>query len=81
MYKSFAAFLDLLINNFFIVFKNFIFIHIKVSKQSSAKYYQDKERLHKSLMKHIKLFLKNKKKNKNIGLNDIKNYFKIKSKI
>ena len=32
-------------------------------------------------MKHIKLFLKNKKKNKNIGLNDIKNYFKIKNKI
>lgn len=81
MYKSFAAFLDLLINNFFIVFKNFLFIHIKVSKQSSAKYYQDKETLQKSLMKHIKLFLKNKKKNKNIGLNDIKNYLKIKSKI
>lgn len=81
MYKNFAAFLDLLINNFFIVFKNFLFIHIKVSKQSSAKYYQDKERLQKSLMKHIKLFLKNKKKNKNIGLNDIKNYFKIKSKL
>ena len=36
-----------------------------MSKDSLAKYYQnDKERLHKKLMKNIKVFLKKKKKTK-----------------
>ena len=48
-------------NNFFMVF---IFTYIKMSKDSSAIYYQNnKERLQKKLVKEdTKVFLKNKKK-------------------
>ena len=45
-----------------------------MSKYLSAKYYQDnKERLHKKLMKVIKFFLKEKKKkSNNMVINDTK---------
>ena len=49
-------------NNFFIIFFD---IYIEVSKDESAKYYQNKiNRLLKKLMKDIKVFLKKKKKKK-----------------
>ena len=39
------------------------FLHIKMSKNLSAKYYQEnKERLQKKLMPDIKIFLKKKRK-------------------
>ena len=48
-------------NNYFIIF----FTDIKMSKDSSAKYYQnDKESLQKDLVKDIKVFLGKKKKKK-----------------
>ena len=48
-------------NNYFIIF----FTYIKMSKDSSAKYYQnDKESLPKDLVKDIKVFLGKKKKKK-----------------
>ena len=48
-------------NNYFIIF----FTYIKISKDSSAKYYQnDKESLQKDLVKDIKVFLGKKKKKK-----------------
>ena len=48
-------------NNYFIIF----FTSIKMSKDSSAKYYQnDKESLQKDLVKDIKVFLGKKKKKK-----------------
>ena len=48
-------------NFFFII----LFSFIKVSKNVSAKYYQEnKERLQKKHVKDIKIFLKNKKKQK-----------------
>ena len=48
-------------NNYFIIF----FTYIKMSKDSSAKYYQnDKESLQKDLVKDIKVFLGKKKKKK-----------------
>ena len=41
---------------------------MKISKNLSAKYYQEnKERLQKTLMKDIKIFLKKKKKSENIS--------------
>ena len=41
----------------------FFFIYIKISKNLSAKYYQEKnERIQKKLAKVIKIFLKMKKK-------------------
>ena len=47
-----------------------------MSKNSSAKYYQDnKERLQIKLMKNIKVF-----RNKKRGMNDIKSLLKTKSK-
>ena len=46
------------------LFTNF-FIYIKMSKKSSAKYYQgNKKRLQKKLMRDIKTFLRKKKKKK-----------------
>ena len=53
-----------------------------MSKDSSAKYYQNnKESLQKKLAKDIKVFLKKKKKkSNNIVVNDTRNYQKIKSK-
>ena len=46
--------------NFFIVF---FFTYIKISKDSSAKYYQDNKKDYKNkLMKDIAAFLKKKKK-------------------
>ena len=48
-------------NNFFITF----FTYSKISKDSSAKYYQsNRKRLKKILVKDIKVFLKKKKKRK-----------------
>ena len=48
-------------NNFYIIF--FTYIDIKISKYSSAEFYQNnKERLQKQLVKDIKVFLKKKKK-------------------
>ena len=65
-------------NNFLIIF----FTYIKVSKDSSAKYYQNnKEKLLKMLVKDIKVFLrKKKKKSNNMVMNDTKIYQKIKNK-
>ena len=53
---------------------------MKISKYSSAKYYQNnKERLQKNLVKDIKIFLKKKKKkNDNMVVNDTKIYQKMK---
>ena len=53
-----------------------------MSKNSSAKYYQDnKERLQKKLVKDIKVFLKKKKKKSdNMVLKDTKNSQKMKNK-
>lgn len=40
-------------------------------KDSSAKFYKNNnKKLQKSLMKNIKIYLKKKKKNDNIGVND-----------
>ena len=48
---------------FYQIFITFFFICIKMSKDSSVKYYQDnKERLQKKLGKNIKAFLKKKRK-------------------
>ena len=48
---------------FYDFFYVFVFIYIKISKNLSAKYYQEnKERLQKKLLKDIKMFLKKKKK-------------------
>ena len=45
---------------FFVIF---LFIYIKMSKDLSAKYYQEnKKRLQKKVLKDIKIFLKKKKK-------------------
>ena len=51
-----------------------------MSKNSSAKYYQEnKERLQKKIMKDIKVFVKKKKKkSNNIVVNDTKIYQKMK---
>ena len=48
---------------------------MKMSKDSSAKFYQEnKEKLQKKLLKDIKVFLKKKKKKKNnLVVNDTKN--------
>ena len=58
VYKTLAAFLNLsinpifFINSFYIYFYKFFFIYIKMSKNSSAKYYQEnKERLQKKTKK------------------------------
>ena len=53
-----------------------------MSKNSSAKYYQEnKERLQKKLVKDIKIFLKKKKKNSdNMVVNDTKSTRKWKRK-
>ena len=60
--------------------KNF-FTYIKISKDSSTKYYQNiKERLQKELVKDIKAFLKKKrKKSENMIMNDIKIFQKMKN--
>ena len=42
MYKSLIAFLDLLIKQPFFI--NFFFTYIRISKDSSAKYYQDNKK-------------------------------------
>ena len=65
-------------NNYFIVF----FTYIKLSKYSSAKYYQNnKERPQKKIAKGIKVFLKKKKKKSGaMVLNDAKIYQKMKNK-
>ena len=91
MHKTVTAFLNLLMNQFFLVFvlfscffsfSLFFFTYIKMSKNSSAKYYQDnKERLQKKLVKDIKVFLKKKKKKSdNMVLKDTKNSQKMKNK-
>ena len=50
--------------NFFIIFYNLFFIYKKMSKNLSAKcYQQNKERLQKNLVKDINIFLKQKKEN------------------
>ena len=56
--------------------------YIKISKNSSAKYYQNnKERLQKKYVKDIKVFLtKKKKKINNMVMNDTKVYEKMKNK-
>ena len=58
------------------------FTYIKLSKNSSVKYYQEnKGRLQKKLEKNIKVFLKKKNmKNDNMVLNDTKTYQKMKTK-
>ena len=49
------------------LFYNFFFIYIKISKNLSAKYYQEnKKRLQKKHLKETKLFLNKKKKKSNI---------------
>ena len=51
-----------------------------MSKNSSAKYYQDtKERLQKKLVKDIKVFLKKEKKGDNTIVKDTKIYLKTSS--
>ena len=41
-------------------------MYVKISKNLSAKYYEEnKERLQKKLVKNIKIFLKKKKKKRN----------------
>ena len=53
-----------------------------MSKDSSNKYYQnEKETIQKKLLKHIKSFLKNKKKNSdNMVVKDTKIYHNMKNK-
>ena len=53
-----------------------------MSKDSSNKYYQnEKETIQKKLLKHIKSFLKNKKKNSdNMVVKDTKVYHNMKNK-
>ena len=52
-----------------------------MSKGSSAKYQNNKERLQKKLAKDIKVFLKNKKKtSNNMVVKDTKIYQKMKNK-
>ena len=65
-------------NNFCVTF----FKHIKMSKDSPAKYYQNnKKRIEKKLSEDIKDFLKKKKKkSNNMVMNDTKIYHKIKNK-
>ena len=60
----------------------FFFTNIKISKNSSAKYYQhNKERLREKLVNNIKVFLKKeKKKSKNIIAKVTKNSQKMKNK-
>ena len=80
---SFKSFNKSILINFFIKFFVIVFfICIKMSKNLSAKYYQEnKERLQKKLMKGIKIFLKKKKrKSSNIVMNNTKIYQKMKKK-
>ena len=67
--------LDLLINIFFINFSIFLLI-FNMSKNLSAKYYQDnneRQQQKKKLVKDIKIFLKKKKKTiHNIVMNNTK---------
>ena len=58
------------------------FLHIKMSKDSLAKYYQNKkERLQRKLVKNIEVFLKKKKKKgDNMIMNDTKIYQEMKNK-
>ena len=66
-------------NNLFTFF--FFFACIKMSKDSSAKYQNNKEILQKNLVKDIKVFLKKKKKtNGNMVVNDTKIYQMMKNK-
>ena len=61
VYKIITAFLNLLVHQFFLSNSFYIlfFTYIKISKNPSAKFFQDnKERL----LKDIKVFLKKKKK-------------------
>ena len=54
---------------------------MKISKDSSAKYYQNnKERLQKKLVKGIKVFIKKKKKRSNMVVNDTKSIRRRKTK-
>ena len=55
--------------NFYINFFIYFLTYMKMSKDSSAKYYEDnKEKLPKEkLLKDIKVFLKKKKKKKQFG--------------
>ena len=54
---------------------------MKISKDSSAKYYQNnKERLQKKLVKGIKVFIKKKKKTQQYGRERYKIYQKKKNK-
>ena len=63
---------------FFIIF----FTHVKMSKDTSAKYYQNnREILQEKLVKVIKIFLKKKnKKSNNMIVNNTKIYLKMKNK-
>ena len=65
-------------NNYFIIFSTYI----KMSKDLSAKYYQNnKERIQKKLVQDEKVFLKKgKKKSDNMVVNDTKIYQKMKNK-
>ena len=58
--------MTLFINFVIIVFYTFLFIYIKISKNLSAKYYQEKKKkdYKKNLVKNIKVFPKKKKKKK-----------------
>ena len=66
--------------NFF--YRFFFHIYINMSRNWSAKYYQEsKERLHKKLMKDIKVFLKEeRKRNDNMVVNVTKTSQKMKNK-
>ena len=65
VYKIITAFLNLLVHQFFLSNSFYIlfFTYIKISKNPSAKFFQDnKERLLKRFPKDIKVFLKKRKK-------------------
>ena len=68
-------------NNFFIFLFPF-FAYVKISKDSSAKYYQNNKKDYKEKPKEdITVFLKGKKKKKQqYGRNDTKIYQKMKNK-
>ena len=66
-------------NNFDIII--FTYIDIKMSKDSSAEFYQNnKERLQRQFVKDIKVFLKKKKKSDNMVVNDTKIYQQMNNK-
>ena len=71
MYESLLAFLNIPINKIFslIFFIIFFFTYIKLSKYSSAKYYQDnKERLQRKARERYQSLSKEKKRKKSYNM-------------